>query len=287
MKKTGLGRGLDALLPDIGGDEGGVRQIPLSQIDRNPGQPRQAFDDDSLAALSESIKSSGILQPLLVTEEETGRYTIVAGERRFRAARLAGLSEVPCLVRDMTKEQVMEAALIENLQREDLNPVEAAEGIQALIDRCGYTQEQAAKRLGQSRPAVANTLRLLTLEPKMLAALREGKLSAGHGRALAGVKDEAQRQALFQRALAERLSVRQLEMLAADPPAKSAPGAHKKTVPALLPELSDMRERLRSAVGIRSVSLNGTAKKGTVTLRYDSPEELELIYAALETLEGR
>ena len=165
MKKTGLGRGLDALLPDIGGDEGGVRQIPLSQIDRNPGQPRQAFDDDSLAALSESIKSSGILQPLLVTEEETGRYTIVAGERRFRAARLAGLSEVPCLVRDMTKEQVMEAALIENLQREDLNPVEAAEGIQALIDRCGYTQEQAAKRLGQSRPAVANTLRLLTLEP--------------------------------------------------------------------------------------------------------------------------
>ena len=201
MKKLGLGRGLDALLPDTGAEESGVRQIPLSQIDRNPGQPRVRFDDESLSSLSESIRSSGILQPLLVTEQDSGRYTIVAGERRFRAARMAGLTDVPCLVRTMTREEILAAALIENLQREDLNPVEAAEGIRALMDECSLTQEQIAARLGQSRPAIANTLRLLSLDSEMQNALRAGKLSAAHGRVLAGVRDEAFRKALFQRAL--------------------------------------------------------------------------------------
>ena len=286
MKKLGLGRGLDALLPDTGAEEGGVRQVPVSQIDRNPGQPRTAFDDDALANLSESIRSSGILQPLLVTERENGRFMIVAGERRFRAARLAGLSEVPCLVKTMTREEAMAASLIENLQREDLNPAEEAEGIRALMDQCGLTQEQVAARLGQSRPAVANTLRLLTLDKEMLDALRTGKLSAGHGRVLAGIRDESFRQSLFQRALREHLSVRQMEMLAADGP--TAPAApRKKPSAALSPELDDMKERLRSAVGIKSVVFRGNGKKGTITLGYDSPEELELIYAALETLEGR
>ena len=286
MKKLGLGRGLDALLPDTGAEEGGVRQVPVSQIDRNPGQPRTSFDDDTLSALSESIRSSGILQPLLVTEQENGRYTIVAGERRFRAARLASLSEVPCLVKTMTREEAMAASLIENLQREDLNPAEEAEGIRALMDQCGLTQEQVAARLGQSRPAVANTLRLLTLDKEMLDALRTGKLSAGHGRVLAGIRDEAFRAALFQKALREHLSVRQMEALAADGPAPAVPARPKPPV-ALAPELSDMRERLRSAVGVKNVLFQGNGKKGKITLAYNSPEELDLIYAALETLEGR
>ncbi len=286
MKKLGLGRGLDALLPDTGAEESGVRQIPLSQIDRNPGQPRVRFDDESLSSLSESIRSSGILQPLLVTEQENGRYTIVAGERRFRAARMAGLTDVPCLVRTMTREEILAAALIENLQREDLNPVEAAEGIRALMDECSLTQEQIAARLGQSRPAVANTLRLLSLDHEMQDALRAGKLSAAHGRVLAGVRDDNFRKALFQRALREHLSVRQMELLAADGPKPASP-ARPKSAPSLSPELADMRERLRSAVGVKNVVFQGNGKKGRITLSYSSPEELDLIYAALETLEGR
>ena len=286
MRKMGLGRGLDALLPDTDSSDGGVRQVPVSQIDRNPGQPRVTFDDESLASLSESIRSSGILQPLLVTEQENGRFTIVAGERRFRAARLAGLAEVPCLVKTMTKEEAMAASLIENLQREDLNPVEEAEGIRSLMNECSLTQEQIAARLGQSRPAIANTLRLLSLDSEMQNALRAGKLSAAHGRVLAGIKDEAFQKALFQRALREHLSVRQMELLAADGPVPAAP-ARPKAAPALSPELADMRERLRSAVGVKNVIFQGNGKKGKITLSYSSPEELDLIYAALETLEGR
>ena len=286
MKKTGLGRGLDALLPDTGADEASVRQIPLNEIDRNPGQPRVDFDEESLRALSESIRSSGVLQPILVTEGADGRYTIVAGERRFRAARLAGLSEVPCLVRTFSREEAMAAALIENLQREDLNPLEAAEGMRALMDEFGLTQEQVSARLGQSRPAVANTLRLLSLEDEIKAALRSGKISAGHGRVLAGIKDEDTRKALFQRALRERLSVRQMEMLAADQPAPARPAAQKHQQP-LAPELDDMRERLRSAVGVKSVVFQGSEKKGKIILNYSSRDELDLIYAALEVLEGR
>ena len=282
----GLGRGLDALLPDTDSSEGGVRQVPVSQIDRNPGQPRVTFDDESLASLSESIRSSGILQPLLVTEQENGRFTIVAGERRFRAARLAGLAEVPCLVKTMTREEAMAASLIENLQREDLNPVEEAEGIRSLMNECSLTQEQIAARLGQSRPAIANTLRLLSLDSEMQSALRAGKLSAAHGRVLAGIKDEAFQKALFQRALREHLSVRQMELLAADGPKPETPSRPKTAAP-LSPELSDMRERLRSAVGVKNVIFQGNGKKGRITLSYSSPEELDLIYAALETLEGR
>ncbi len=286
MRKMGLGRGLDALLPDTDSSDSGVRQVPVSQIDRNPGQPRVTFDDESLASLSESIRSSGILQPLLVTEQENGRFTIVAGERRFRAARLAGLAEVPCLVKTMTREEAMAASLIENLQREDLNPVEEAEGIRSLMNECSLTQEQIAARLGQSRPAIANTLRLLTLDSEMQSALRAGKLSAAHGRVLAGIKDEAFQKALFQRALREHLSVRQMELLAADGPKPGTPSRPKTSAP-LSPELSDMRERLRSAVGVKNVIFQGNGKKGKITLSYSSPEELDLIYAALETLEGR
>ena len=287
MKKMGLGRGLDALLPELDTDENSIRQIPLNEIDRNPRQPRATFDEDALKALSDSIRQTGVLQPLLVTQEDSGRYQIVAGERRFRAARMAGLSEVPCVVRQMTPQQVIEAALVENLQREDLNPMEEAEGIRSLMDQAHYTQEQVAERLGRSRPAVANTLRLLTLPADMQTAVRTGRLSAGHGRALAGIRDDGARQALFQKALRDNLSVRQLEMLAADQETvpDKVPSRPRHTV--LAPELQDMQERLRSAVGIRRVTLKGSGKKGSVVLSYDSAEELEMIYAALETLEGK
>ena len=158
MKKMGLGRGLDALLPETE-DQNAVHMIAVTELDRNPHQPRREFDESALQALADSIREAGVLQPLLVVEEG-GRYRIVAGERRFRAARIAGLDAVPCIVRDFSPQEQMEAALIENIQREDLNPIEEAAAVRQLMDACGYTQEKAAARLGKSRPAVANLLRL-------------------------------------------------------------------------------------------------------------------------------
>jgi ParB family chromosome partitioning protein len=284
MKKMGLGRGLDALLPDSDLDAASVTQIPLNEIDRNPAQPRRKFDEEALNALSESIRSSGVLSPLLVVEA-AGRYRIVAGERRFRAAKLAGLETVPCIVRDLTRQQEMEAALIENLQREDLNAIEEATAIRALMDQCGYTQENAAKRLGKSRPAVANLLRILSLEDDMRQAVADGVISAGHARVLVGIEDRARRRALFEKTRTEALSVRALETLAAQPAPVPSPVGQKKTR-VLAPELSDMQERLQSAVGVRT-TLTGNGKKGRVVLNYSNEDELELIYSALEVLEKR
>ena len=285
-KKMGLGRGLDALLPESEEQETGIREIPVSEIDRNPQQPRRSFDEESLKGLSESIRESGVLNPLLVVQ--TGkRYRLVAGERRLRASLMAGLQTVPCIVRDFSRQQEMEAALVENLQREDLNPIEEAEGIRALMDECGYTQEQAAERLGKSRPAIANSLRLLTLEDEITAEVRAGNLSAGHARVLAGIHDADARKALFRKAMNEHLNVRQLELLAADV-AAGVPITPKQKVPkALSLELKDMQERLRSAVGVRRVAIQGGDKRGKVILSYRNAEELDLIYAALEKLEGR
>ena len=285
-KKMGLGRGLDALLPELDEQETPVREIALSEIDRNPHQPRQSFDEEALKGLSESIRQSGVLSPLLVVREGA-RYRLVAGERRMRAALMAGLTTVPCVVRDFTRQQEMEAALVENLQREDLNPIDEAEGIRALMDQCGYTQEKAAERLGKSRPAVANSLRLLNLDREIRDAVRAGELSAGHARVLAGIRDSGLRTQLFQRTLHERLSVRQLELLAADAAAGVPPKPEKKAPKALPLELKNMQERLRSAVGVRSVAIKGSAKRGKVSLSYTDEEERELIYAALETLEGK
>ena len=285
-KKMGLGRGLDALLPEIEEQENVVREIAIADIDRNPQQPRRDFDEEALKSLSESIRASGVLTPLLVVQ--TGaRYRLVAGERRLRASLMAGLQTVPCVVRDFSRQQEMEATLVENLQREDLNPVEEAEGIRALMEQCGYTQEKAAERLGKSRPAVANSLRLLNLEKEILAEVRSGKLSAGHARVLAGIHDPEDRKVLFRRALNEHLSVRQLEMLAADLAAGVRVQPRKQAPKSLSLELRDMQERLRTAVGVQRVTIQGGDKRGKVILSYRSAEELDLIYAALETLEGR
>ncbi len=286
-KKMGLGRGLDALLPEIEEQEAVIREISVTEIDRNPQQPRRAFDEEALKSLSDSIRQSGVLTPLLVVQDGR-RYRLVAGERRLRAALMAGLQTVPCVVRDFTRQQEMEAALVENLQRENLNPMEEAEGIRALMEQCGYTQEQAAERLGKSRPAVANSLRLLTLEDEITNEVRAGSLSAGHARVLAGIRDKAERKALFRKALNEHMSVRQLEMLAADLAAGVRFTPKKKKEPKELSlELRDMQERLRTVLGVRNVVIQGGDKRGKVVLNYRNAEELELIYAALETLERR
>lgn len=277
--KHGLARGLDALLPETD-LPAGVTEIAVSQLDPNPDQPRRTFDSQALEALAESIRQAGVLQPLLVVENGA-RYRIVAGERRYRAARMAGLQSVPCVVRDMTEQERMEAALIENLQREDLNPIEEAAGIRALMEECGYTQELAAKRVGRSRPAVANLLRLLQLPESIRELVKAGELSAGHARVLAGLADESRQLALAERAVREGMSVRELERLAAQPGEKPT-----KPEPKPLPsELNDMQERLQNVLGVRT-ALHGNLKKGKIILQYDSAEELEAIYEAMERLEN-
>ncbi len=277
--KKGLGRGLDILLPESDAPVGST-EISLSDIDPNPDQPRRVFEKEALETLAESIRQSGLLQPLLVTPEGS-RYRIVAGERRFRAARMAGLDTVPCIVREMSGQERREAALIENLQREDLNPIEEAAGIRDLMESCGYTQELAAKRVGRSRPAVANLLRLLTLPETIQEMVKDGRLSAGHARVLAGVEGERAQLALAERIIREGLSVREAEKLAAAP-AELPPKPEKKPLPL---ELEDMRSRLQNVLGVRT-TLTGSAKRGRVILQYGSEEELETIYAALERLEN-
>lgn len=277
--KKGLGRGLDILLPESDAPVGST-EISLSDIDPNPDQPRRVFDKEALETLAESIRQSGLLQPLLVTPEGS-RYRIVAGERRFRAARMAGLDTVPCVVREMSEQERREAALIENLQREDLNPIEEAAGIRDLMESCGYTQELAAKRVGRSRPAVANLLRLLALPESIQQMVKDGRLSAGHARVLAGLESETQQLALAERILRDGLSVREAEKLAAAP-AEPSPKPEKKP---LALELEDMRSRLQSVLGVRT-TLTGNSKRGRVILQYGSEEELETIYAALERLEN-
>lgn len=282
MKKTGLGRGLDELLPmgeDILGNA--VKEISIGDIDPNEGQPRRIFTEESLNQLAQSIKEAGVLQPILVVETGS-RYRIVAGERRWRAARLAGLTSVPCIIKDMDRRQQMEAALIENLQREDLNPMEEAAAIKALMQQCGYTQEAAAKRLGKSRPAIANILRLINLPQEVTDMVRKGTLSAGHARVLAGLDDAGRQVDLARQTVLAGLSVRQLEQLAA-----KAPEAPKyKPAPKPLPlELTELEGRMREVLGVRT-TFTGNAKKGKIILQYYSAEELERLYQALERLAG-
>jgi ParB family chromosome partitioning protein len=276
MKKNALGRGLDALLPRIE-QESQVRDIPLKDIDINQSQPRKAFDEQSLQELAQSIQEVGLLQPILVTEHRN-RYRIVAGERRFRAARLAGLTAVPCIVREFTANEQMEAALVENLQREDLNAIEEAQAVQALMQAAGYTQEQVAQRLGKSRPAVANLLRLLALPEAIQQMVVAGALSQGHARALAAVADPARQLRLAQRVVKEGLSVRELEQLCA----QQAPRPQRRS-PRPAPELQDLAERLRQAVGVKT-QVDGSLTKGKVTLFYQTQDELETIYEATQRL---
>ena len=287
-KKKGLGRGLDALLPEA--DEllpNVVQEIPVGDIDPNTEQPRRSFPEEAMTQLSASVKEQGILQPLLVVEQPGGRYRIVAGERRWRAARQAGLATVPCMVRDMDMIRQMEVSLIENLQREDLNPMEEAAAIRALMQQCGYTQETVAARLSKSRPVIANLLRLLTLPKEVAQMVREGQLSAGHARVLAGLDREEDKIALARETLAKGYSVRQLEQLVSLRREAESHGqaAHKvKNARPLPPELKELEGRVRETLGMRA-TLSGNARKGKIVLQYYSQEELERLYEVLEKLD--
>ena len=281
-KKThGLGRGLDSLFP--GAEDWGtsIQEIPVGELDPNPDQPRQTFDEESIAQLAESIRDQGVLQPLLVVPSNGGRYRIIAGERRFRAGRAAGLETLPCIVKDIDVVRQMEIALIENLQREDLNPLEAAKGIQALMKQCGYTQEKVSVRLGKSRPAVANLLRMLTLPDEVTEMVRDGLLTAGHARVLAGLTNREEQIRLARQAAEEGMSVRRLEQLASS--AKTQKPARKRKSAPLPAELNELQDKIRLKTGLKS-TLTGSIAKGKIVLQYSTRDELEHLNEILDLI---
>lgn len=276
--RGGLGRGLESLFEDAApsletGD--GVRTVPLREIEPDPGQPRKTFNQDSLAELAASIGEHGLLQPIAVRPQPMGGYRIVAGERRWRACRMAGLTEVPVVIRDVSDQEAMELALVENLQREDLDPVEEACGIRELMDRCGLTQEQAAQRLGKSRSALANSLRLLGLPPEALELLRSGALTAGHAKAILGLPTPELQVQAAKLIAGHSLNVRQAEALCRKL-AKDAKQAGRETAPEPPPRPAlpvEVEESLRQALG-SEVSVAYKNGRGSLTVHFYSDDQL-------------
>mgnify|MGYP001625603644 CR=1 FL=1 len=280
----GLGKGLGALLGDaaLQNQEGGSVSLPIAQVEPGLKQPRKRFDPETLADLAESIRTHGIIQPLTVRRLGSGYYQIIAGERRWRAAKLAGLSEVPAVIIEADDRKVMELGLIENLQREDLNPMEEALGYQALVQEYGLTQEEAAQQVGKSRPAVANALRLLALPDAIRALLEEGKLSAGHGRALLSAPP-AQQKALAKRVVEGGLSVRQTEAMAkrlAQAGDEAEEAAAKAADPMKL--YRDAAAKELSQRWGRKVSITKGPKKGKVEFEFYNDEDLTELLDKLE-----
>ena len=282
--RKGLGKGLGALIEDFNEQpnapgEGAVT-LPLQKIEPNPLQPRKTFNPEELDSLADSIRMHGIIQPLTVRRLPSGFYQIIAGERRWRAARLAGLSDVPVVVIEADDKKAMELALIENLQRADLNPIEEALGYQELMGTYEMTQEQAAARVGKSRPAVANALRLLSLSPAVLELVKDGALSAGHARALLPVKDEAQQLSIAQKVMALGLSVRQTESLCKK---LAKPAQPVKEQPPQVDYLAEYEQELTAGLG-RKVRIVSGKRKGRIELEYYGQDDLQQLYDALHTI---
>ena len=281
--KKGLGKGLGALLEDFGTEAvetSAYRTLPIYKVEPNPNQPRQDFDPEELEALADSIRTHGIIQPLTVREMPNGYYQIIAGERRWRAARLAEVSEVPAVVMEADDKKVMELALIENLQRQDLNPVEEAMGYHALMEEYGLTQEEAAKRVGKSRPAVANSLRLLGLCAPVLEMVRKGDLTAGHARAVLTLKTEKLQMEAAKKIIFLSLSVRQTETLCKNMAKEPVP---KKEPDFAVDYVAECEKNLSKALG-RGVKIVNGKRKGRFELEFYGEEDLQNLLDALMQL---
>lgn len=287
----GLGRGLGSLLGILDNDEekvvvqtgkdngetakrkNGVIDINIALIDRNPAQPRKNFDPTLIQELAESIKQYGLIQPIVV-KEQNGRYLIVAGERRFRASKLAGLKSIPAIIKDYDERQIKEIALLENIQREDLNPIEIARAMNELLKEYNWTQEQLADKLGKSRPAVANFLRLLSLCPQVIEMIESGKLSAGHARSLVVVQNPEVQIKLAELAIVKRLTVRDMENAVKQ---LSGDGNKKAVKQSISLELTDFCSKLQHSLSTK-VNIKGNGTKGKIIINYYNADDLDRIY---------
>lgn len=301
-QRPGLGKGLDSLIPTSGAQQspasaGGVLKLPVEAIIRNPRQPRSSeFDEKDLKELADSIREHGVIQPLVVSPTENGTYTLIAGERRLRASKLVGLTTIPAIVRQATDRELLELALIENIQRADLNPLEEAEAYRQLTEDFGLSHEEVAQRVGKSRPAVSNTLRLLNLTDTVKSALVESyshadendqdleqqiesrfRLSEGHARALLRLSTHQAQDAALRTIVAGMLNVRQTEELVKRWGGEKTPPTPKKSVP---PEVTDLEKQLEASLG-QEVKIKHGKKGGTVTIRYYSDEELDSLLGKL------
>lgn len=294
-KKGGLGRGLDALFADVpvkapketeviknredGDEKDTVRYVKIHDIMPNANQPRKTFNEEKIEELAASIREHGIIQPIVVRKKSRG-YEIVAGERRWRAAIKAELSQVPCLIRNLDDEQNMLIAIIENMQREDLNPIEEAEGLRQMTETFGMTQEQVSRSVGKSRPYITNSMRLLKLPEYIRESIADGRISAGHGRTLIAASDEDMRKSIWEKMIKEGLSVREAEKLAAGSPGakKRKPASKRKN-----PDVARVEEDLKDIFGTK-VRINAAGKKGKIEIEYYSGDELNRLIELLKTL---
>lgn len=294
--KGGLGRGLESLFNNFKNNEDienvsretlekdgkSVRSIAISLIDPNKNQPRKKFDEEALNELASSIKVHGVLQPILVVERD-GRYLIVAGERRWRASKLAGLKEVPCLVADFTNNEIKEISIIENLQRKDLTPIEEAKAIKELIDEFGWTQDVVAERLGKSRPVISNTLRILTLQPEVIQMIEDGKLSAGHARSLVVIQDRDAQIKLAKQVCEKKLTVRDLEnAVKSNKKPKNETSANGK----ISNEFHELIMDMQRVFGTK-VFVMGSENRGRIYIDYFNKDDLDRIYDLVQTLKNR
>jgi ParB family chromosome partitioning protein len=276
-----MGRGLAAILSVAPKDEAEeLREVPVELIGPNPNQPRRSFDEDSLLALAESIRAQGVLQPVLVRPVVGGRYELIAGERRWRAAQRAGLHEVPAVIRDVVPTRAFEMAMVENLQREDLNPIEEAAGYQRLIAELGYTQESLASRVGKERSTITNALRLLRLPEEVRNLVIDGRVSMGHARALLGLETTDSMVRLARRVAAREMSVRQVEGLVRREREDHANGGH---APPTRPSASarDLAERLSRGIGVKVKVVEAGPGRGHLELHYNSLDELDTLIGRL------
>lgn len=287
MEKKGLGKGLGALIPGAARDERTTNDIPVDQIVFNPYQPRKSIDDEKFQDLVRSVRLHGILQPIVVRSNGDSTYELVAGERRLRAATAAGLSRIPATVKEYTNEQSLEVALIENLQREDIGPLEAALAYKRLIDEFNLSQDDVAFRIGKSRPSVTNTLRLLNLPDEIQKSLGNGQISEGHARTLLSVSEPDKQRAVWQRIVGEHLSVRDTERLCRE---KTAENVSRETLPAtkapveeLDPNMLDIQDQLRRLFGTR-VSIHIGRDRGKIEIEFYNEDDLNRILGLLGTM---
>lgn len=275
MKKTGLGRGLDALFLDneetIENKENGVNEVNIADIEPDRNQPRYNFDEEKLNELADSIREHGVITPLIVSPIDNGRYRIIAGERRWRAARIAGVNKLPVVIKELSKKEIAEIALVENLQREDLNAIEEAKGYKRLMDEFDMTQAVLAQRVGKSRPVIANAIRLLSLPEEVVDMLEKGEITSGHGKVLLGVEKKDALIKLAEACKNEGISVRELERRVKG---LDAPKPQKKPKDI---NIAAFERKMTEALG-RKVKVNGDANKGKVSIEYYSTEDLNRLF---------